>query len=93
MNILFHRKTQLGVTVLSFAAAVVVCMFCPMQIPIHFVLGQGPDLLVNKFLGLFILPVVMTVCLLSRAFYYRVGWAVYLFAALQIFVLYQAAVL
>ncbi|WP_405083100.1 hypothetical protein ACI48J_13135 [Paenibacillus chitinolyticus] len=93
MNILFHRKTLLGVTVLSFVAAVIVCIFCPMQIPIHFVLGQGSDWLVNKFLGLFILPVVMVVCLWSNAFYYRAGWAVYFFAALQIFLLYQAAIL
>ncbi|MFC6456324.1 MULTISPECIES: DUF1648 domain-containing protein [Paenibacillus] len=77
------------ITVLSLLIALIVSGFCPNEIPIHF-MGQGADQLINKWLGLFLFPVMMAILLLLQRSYASSARFIYFFAALHIVLLYNA---
>lgn len=90
IKFVFHPKLLLMLTVLSFILAGIASVFCPLDIPLHFNGGSQADVFVNKYIGLFLFPVLMLLLLIMNRFYYHAAGAIYFIAFLHIFVLYNA---
>ncbi|WP_410720334.1 hypothetical protein [Brevibacillus sp. SIMBA_076] len=71
--------------------AIIVSAYCANEIPIHLNVVKGADITVNKYVGLFMLPVGMSGILLLHRLFNHVGIKVFYFlAALHVLLLYWA---
>ena len=91
MKSFFDIKVMTAVVILSFLLSIAVMGFCPLHIPIHFNGGHA-DRFINKYVGLFIFPVLMTVALLLQKLEFKTVWGIYFCALLHLYLLYNAVV-
>ncbi|WP_068614044.1 DUF1648 domain-containing protein [Paenibacillus tuaregi] len=88
---LFHSNTLVSILVLSLLLSLIAVGLCPTNIPIHFNGGQA-DRFVNKYLGLFLFPVLMILGLALHKMKYKAAWTVYICFALHLYLLYNALI-
>lgn len=90
MYFIFNSKVLLTLTILSFVLSIIANVFSPLEIPIHFNAWNKTDIIVDKYVGLFIFPVLMMITLIIKKFYLEAAYGIYLFAGLHIILLYNA---
>ncbi|GIO34485.1 MULTISPECIES: DUF1648 domain-containing protein [Paenibacillus] len=89
MSPLLDFKTLTVIVILAFLLSIAAMGFCPLYIPIHFSGGHA-DRFVNKYLGLFLFPVLMAVALILHKFEFKTAWGIYFLALLHLYLLYHA---
>lgn len=92
MNSFSDFKVMTAVVIFSFLLSIAVLGFCPLHIPIHFNGGHA-DRFINKYVGLFIFPVLMAIGLLLRKLEFKMVWGIYFCALLHLYLLYNAVVI
>lgn len=89
MKIWFDNKLLIAIIVASCMLSIAALGRSPMNIPIHFSGGQA-DQFVNKFIGLFLFPVLMVFALFMSKRDFKFAWAIYFFFLLHLYLLYHA---
>ncbi|GIO59482.1 MULTISPECIES: DUF1648 domain-containing protein [Paenibacillus] len=91
MNPFAEFRLTTVIVILSFLLSIAVMGFCPPHIPIHFNGGHA-DRFVNKYVGLFIFPVLMAIALLLQKLEFKTVWGIYFCALLHLYLLYNAVI-
>lgn len=90
---MFHPRVLVTITILSFVISSIVSAYCANEIPIHLNVVEGVDITVNKYIGLFMLPLGMAAILLLHRLFNLVAFKVfYFFAGMHVLLLYWALV-
>lgn len=91
MNPFAEFRLATVIVILSFLLSIAVMGFCPPHIPIHFNGGHA-DRFVNKYVGLFIFPVLMAIALLLQKLEFKTVWGICFCALLHLYLLYNAVI-
>ncbi|WP_276736316.1 DUF1648 domain-containing protein [Bacillus sp. (in: firmicutes)] len=87
MFLLTNGKVLWGAVIAAFLLSIVFYPFLPAQMPIHYDVGNSPNLTVNKLVGTVMLPVLVVVFAWARKINWQFVIAVYILLICHIVVL------
>lgn len=90
MHWLFNNKVLLAIIVSTFLISILAYPFSYNEIPVHLNEWNEPNLIVKKYIGLFIFPVFMLIAYYLSKISIQAFYAIYLFAILHAVIIYMA---
>jgi uncharacterized membrane protein len=90
MHWLFNNKVLLAIIVSTFLISILAYPFSYNEIQVHLNEWNEPNLIVKKYIGLFIFPVFMLIAYYLSKISIQAFYAIYLFAILHAVIIYMA---